>query len=594
MTGSQSPQEKQLRGIALSPGIAMGVVHRLENRLPDTPEYRVHGEQILVERQRFMTAANRSRDQYWQARQEIPKGGALVSEVSCLLDAHCMMLEDALLRKGILAFIDQGCNAEWAVRQYLERMVTKFNKVEDPYLQEKRMDVEQVCKRLLINLIHQPGQANELVQQPVILVAQDFSPADILLISQQQVVGLAMAEGGPTSHTAIFAKSFGLPAVGGVVELLEQVQPLDRLVVDGLLGRIWLHPTPELEQRYRLQQEGFVEFRNRLLTEPVRPATTLDGYTVSLQANIERVEEANQALRAGSEAVGLYRTDHLFFNRKGMLAEEEQYESYCRVLRIMEGRPVTFRTMDMPSCQQGTSQTPEGEVAGSALGMRGIRYGLRLGRRPLTGQFRALLRAASHGPLAILLPMVATRGELVEALQLLEQVRSDMVSEGILDVGLRVPVGIMVEVPAAALCARQLAPLVDFFSIGTNDLVQYTLAVDRVDQQVAEFYNPAHAAVLELIRLTVDAAHEAGIRVTVCGEMASDPRFVPLLLALQVDVFSISPMCLPMIRRLIQNLHLARAKEILQAALSGSPSAQILQQLEELVREHHGVCHASE
>lgn len=581
--------EERVRGIAVSPGLAIGQARVVIDSLYNVPTYCIPPERLPDERRRFLDAVARARQQLQQVRDRLA-GDGVNQELVTILNAHVLILEDRMLHEGVLAFIDRRMNAEWAVTHHLARIVAVFKRMKDSYLREKQTDIWQVGRHILHNLMrHGVRRVSDNKVQPAVLVSMEFSPADTLLMDHTTVLGFVTQRGGVTSHTAIMAKSLGIPAIVGIPDATTRIQQGDWLVLDGISGWLSINPRHETTVFFEDRLKKFQRFHARLRTPSIQPTQTRDGRAFLLKANIERSTDAYDAHRLGADGIGLYRTEHLYMNRDTCLDEEALYGVFREAVESMAGRPVTIRTMDIgndtPSepfrdgkCQRGMNP---------ALGLQAIRLCLGAKRPIFVAQLRALLRASVHGDLRILFPMVSGVCELMEVLELFQATKLMLKREGI-PFADTVPVGIMIEVPSAALCADQLATHVDFFSIGTNDLIQFTLAVDRQDESVAYLYEPTHPAVLRLIKMTVEAAHNANIPVTLCGEMAGDPGCAVLLLGLGLNELSVVPSGLPLIRRTIRGVEYKRAVAVAKTVMACGQSSEVNACLEGVMQEAFG------
>ena len=580
----------KFQGIAVSPGFAIGQAHLVTRGMPEVPHYCVTPEHLDEECRRFFDAVALSRAQLVAVRDLLEKE-QVNQELLYIFDAHRLILDDTTLRDRITAIIRERVNAERAVSRYLHEIIAVFQRMHEPYLREKKSDIEQVGIRILNNLLGTNAEPIFGFPHPVILVAEEFTPSDTLMMAHESVLGFVTQHGGRTSHTAILAKSIGIPAVVGAVSATHRIRQGEYLVLDGFSGWIHVNPDEKVVKHFINRQQQYQAFRERLLAAKVQPAQTRDGHRMLLKANIELDSDAHKARKWGADGIGLYRTEHLYMNRDEMPGEEDLVAAFRGVLRAAGGLPATIRTMDIGGEKQSdVLGRGRGSVVNPALGLQGIRLCLREERAAFTTQLRALLRASTEGGLRILFPMVSGLSELEEALELLEAVREELKRSGI-PFDPKVPVGSMVEVPAAALCADQLAARVDFLSIGTNDLTQFTLAVDRLDEAVAYLYEPAHPAVLRLIRMTVQAAHERRIPVSLCGEMAGDPRFAVLFVGMDIDELSATPSCLPLIRRTVRGIDHDWAVEVAQAALGEDRCERVLAHLDRQMREAFGEDH---
>ncbi len=482
-----------------------------------------------------------------------------------------MMANDPALLEGAKSLIrEELLNAEWAVRRLVRDMSEKLGS--DGYLAERRADLDEVGDRIVHNLIGEKPSVVSLPEVEVVIVAYDLPTAEAaVLLASGKVKGLVTDFGSKTSHTAILARALEVPCVVGAGQASEIARPGDVIALDGSTGEVLVSPDPEEIQRFEAARAA-AKFREaELLEDRDLPAVTLDGRRVSLFANIEFPEEVPSVLAHGGEGVGLYRTEFLYLNREELPSEEEHYRAYSGILQRMQGRPVTIRTLDL-----GGDKLPIGHRShepNPALGLRAVRFTLRHPQLFRT-QVRAMLRASVHGKLQIMLPMIAAVGELRESRKQIESIRQELLHEG-KPVEEKIPIGIMVETPAAALAADRLARECDFFSIGTNDLIQYSLAIDRSNRDVAYLYHPLHLGVLRLIQASVDGAREAGIECAMCGEMAGDPGMALVLLALGLDNLSMNPADIPKIKRVIRASTLADAKKLLDEATAFSSHDEI-------------------
>jgi len=552
-----------LSGIGVSRGIAIGRVQVVRGAQSAIVEYAIEALAIEAEIGRFRAAVAAARAELETIRARVPVGTP--SEISAFIDTHLLMIEDRAIVEATVGHIRAlQCNAEAALRRAHGALAATFDQIEDPYLRLRRDDVDQVCERLMRGLQHgmaaeqgAPGVVPGAVLEPFVAVAADLSPADIILLSQQGLAAIVTESGGPLSHGAILARSLGVPALAGVKDASRLFREGDMAVVDGATGFALIEPNThalavfaEVQARERHEQEHLILIRDQ-------PARTRDGVPIRLLANIDLPEDIGHALAQRADGVGLYRTEFLYMNRPDLPSEDEQFEAYCRVLKTMDG-PVTVRTADIGSDKLAAWQRGLAPPANPALGLRAIRLSLR--DIPMfRTQIRALLRASVHGQLRIMLPMVTTLTEVRRARTLMQQCVGELIAEG-QPVSARVALGAMIEVPAAAVIAEKLASVCDFFSIGTNDLIQYTLAIDRVDEQVNYLYDPLHPAVLALIAMTIHAARISGIPVSLCGEMAGDPRYADVLLGLGLREFSMHPAHLLEVKRAILSCGLSQAE----------------------------------
>jgi phosphoenolpyruvate-protein phosphotransferase (PTS system enzyme I) len=539
-----------LHGTGIGGGIVVGRAVVLESRLIDVPRYRVEFGQRAAETARLARAVDTVRAELESLVSHLPNDAP--AEAQALLEVHAMILDDpALAPQATVAIESHGQNAEWAFASQAEHLASQFEQFEDAYLRERGRDVTQVADRVL-KALSGSGRAlrtrNVPGEVPLIFVAHDVSPADMLQL--KHAGGFAIDLGGTASHTAILARSMNVPAVVGLAHASAMIRDDDWLVLDGEAGVLVVAPDEAVLDEYRHRMAlGLLE--RKQLTRLVNvPSATLDGVPIELHANIELPAEAEQALAAGAAGVGLFRTEFLFMNRNELPDEDEQFEAYRDALRAMGGRPVTIRTIDIGADKSLDSDDDRDEPAAMpnpALGLRAIRYSLAEPDVFLV-QLRAILRAAEHGPVRLLIPMLAHGHEVDQSLRLIAQARAQL-EDRLRRTMPAVPVGGMIEVPAAALTAPYFAKRLDFMSIGTNDLVQYTLAIDRADHTVASLYDPFHPAVLMLVAQTIRAGERAGKPVAVCGEMAGDLDATRLLIGMGLRSFSMHPASLLRIKR---------------------------------------------
>ena len=557
-----------IHGLAVSRGIAIGRAVVVASSRMEVVHYFIRPDQVEAEIQRARTARNAVIDELRRLQEEVPKDAP--GELDALLEVHLMLLQDQALGEAIRNWIsDRLYNAEWALTTQLEIISRQFDEMDDEYLRERKADLEQVVERILRHMKGAPSpvsapashgragksdnsdsgngsDSNEPQQQldgmsdsPLVLVAQDLSPADMLQFKSKVFAGFITAVGGKTSHTAIVARSMDIPAVVGARAASQLIRQDDWVIIDGNEGVVIVDPTPIILEEYSFRQRQSELERERLARLRFTPSLTMDGQRVELLANIEQPSDGAAAVRAGAVGVGLFRTEFLFMGRSGNLpGEEEQYRAYCEVISSMQGMPVTIRTLDVGADKPLDKAQPKDYYLNPALGLRAIRWSL---ADPVMfrTQLRAILRAAVHGPVKLLFPMLAHRSEIEQTLAQLRQAQAELDTRG-LAYG-KVKLGAMIEIPAAALTVRSFLKYFDFLSIGTNDLIQYTLAIDRADEAVAHLYDPMHPAVLRLVAEVIAAANAAGKEVCVCGEMAGDLSMTRLLLGLGLRSFSMHP-----------------------------------------------------
>ncbi len=570
----------QVFGLPVSRGVAIGRAVLVASSRVDVAHYFVEPQQVGAEIERLRAARDAVATELTHLQRDLPVDAP--GELSALLDVHLLLLHDDALAGATKHWIqDRHYNAEWALSAQLEVLARQFDDMDDAYLRERKADLEQVVERLLRAMARGPASSYAPApgvsprdfagEDPLVLVANDIAPADMLQFKRSIFTGFVTDVGGRTSHTAIVARSLDIPAVVGAREASHVIRQDDWVIIDGDQGVVIVDPSALLLEEYRFRQrQGGLE-KERLSRLRHTPAVTLDGQAVELQANIELPVDAPVALEMGAAGVGLFRTEFLFMNRNGELpGEEEQFEAYKAAVEAMKGLPVTIRTVDIgadkPLDRLSAAELRHEHALNPALGLRAIRWSL---SEPgmFRQQLRAILRAGVAGPVRVLFPMIANLGELRMALDALARARQQLEDAG-RPFG-HVKVGAMIEVPAAAIALRALLPHLDFVSIGTNDLIQYTLAIDRADDAVAHMYDPWHPAVLQLIAQTIAQARASGKEVSVCGEMAGDPQFTDLLLAMGLRTFSMHPTQIAAVKQQVlraDTRHLAPAlREVLNS-----------------------------
>jgi phosphotransferase system enzyme I (PtsI) len=528
-----------LLGIGVSKGTAIGKARIIQHGQIEVPEYALPARLVEDEISRFRTALEGAKQQLRSIRERIPANTP--QDIASFIDTHLLMLEDHTLSTGTEEIIrTRQCNAEWALKLQKDAVVRVFDSMDDPYLRTRRDDVEHVVRRVQHILLDQDRheRLEASGEDGRIILADELSPAELVLLHHQNIAGIATERGGPVSHTAILARSLGIPAVVGVPHPDQTVRDDELVVLDGAQGVLLAGVNDADIVYYRRRQQAERRHRNELRKLRDVPAITRDGVAIELHANVELPEDVTAMRRAGATGVGLFRTEFLFMNRSTPPDEEEQFDAYRQMLRRTRGGLLTIRTLDLGADKP---VGPFSEFAGPnpALGLRGVRLCLKEADL-FVPQVRAILRASALGPVRMLVPMLTNLHELQQVLRLLNDIKRDLAREG-LRFDAHMPVGAMIEVPAAALCADSFAAQLDFLSIGTNDLIQYTLATDRMDEEVNHLYDPLHPAVLRLIQLTLRGAEHAHIPVGMCGEMAGDPRYTRLLLGLGLREFSMPP-----------------------------------------------------
>ena len=578
-----------IHGLAVSRGIAIGRAVIVASSRVDVAHYFVQADQVASEIERLRQARNAVAEEIVKVQQSLHELGPNDAhpELTALLDVHLMLLQDEQLTSGVKHWIvDRHYNAEWALTTQLEVIARQFDEMEDPYLRERKADLEQVVERMLrfmrgVASPVAPGEQGKSAQDspaevPLVLIAHDLSPADMLQFKQSVFAGFVTDVGGKTSHTAIVARSMDIPAVVGARSSSQLIKQDDWVIIDGDAGVVLVDPSPILLAEYGFKQrQGEVE-RERLSRLKHTPAVTLDGQKIELLANIEQPEDAAAALKAGAVGVGLFRSEFLFMGRSGKLPdEEEQYQAYRRAVEGMQGLPVTIRTVDVGAdkpLDRGASRAGDDHL-NPALGLRAIRWSLSEPSMFLA-QLRAILRAAAHGPVHMLIPMLAHASEIRQTLVLVNRAREQLDNSG-MAYG-HIKLGAMIEVPAAALTIPLFLRYFDFLSIGTNDLIQYTLAIDRADEAVSHLYDPVHPAVLQLLASTIEQCRAKGKGVSVCGEMAGDVSLTRLLLGLGLRSFSMHPSQILAVKQQILRCDTTRLQTWAQSVLAAEDPAALM------------------
>jgi len=566
-----------LTGLGVSPGLALGSAHVSDLVALSVPEYSIAADLISAELDRFDAAVGLSRHQLLKLKEKSAAlHGPAAEEVGYLLDAHLAMLTHSRLLRGVVARIQgQSINAEAAVRIEIDAIAESFAMMGDAYLAARIDDIRVVGARLIRNLTKTPFTAIGKLPTGTILLADELTPADTALLDPTRVAGFATALGGAEGHTAIMARALGIPAVLGCVGLLQGVGQGDVVLINGGAGTVTINPTPATLARYEAGR--IVALRERRQLDLLRrlPSITRDGVMIELQANLELPRELAQATEVDAAGIGLVRTEFLFMNREDAPTEDEQVDALLLLVRGMAGRPVTIRTLDIGGDKLAYSL--RGITADSpnpALGLRAIRLSLK--HRPLLEtQLAAILRVGVEGPVRILLPMISSLSEVRETRAALLATAERLRAAGVPIADPLPPLGIMIEVPGAALAADAFAAECDFFALGTNDLTQYTLAIDRGDDQVAHLYNTVHPAVLRLIQFSTEAAVRARLPISVCGEIAGDPRFTPLLLGLGIRTLSMAPASLPRVKQRLRTLSMAEAVRLAGEVMGQSDERRI-------------------
>ena len=564
-----------MNGLGVSKGIAIGGVHVLHRNSLEVYERTIKQSQIKSEIQRFNSAIKRASQQLKKIQNSIPAGAP--KDIASFIESHLLMLDDAMLSSAPIDIIKENrCNAEWALQLQRDKLIAVFELMEDEYLKTRQDDIDHVINLIQKMLYDQKYEVEKEIQtlRGSIVVADDLTPADTVVLQHQSIAGFITELGGPLSHTAIIARSLGIPAIVGVQDARQLLKNNEQIIIDGAEGMILAGVDEKTIREYKHKRKVQKDERRKLQTLRDVDAKTRDGISINLQANIELTEDTKTLKPSGAMGVGLYRTEFLYIDRDEPASEKEQFSAYKKVIRALKGLPVTIRTLDLGAEKEFDPKYKGPMVQNPALGLRGLRRSLK-DTELFKCQLRAILRASVYGPVRIMFPMITSEDELFSSYRILDQAKQELLDEGT-DFDPDIPIGIMIEVPAAALLAQRFAKQCDFLSIGTNDLIQYSLAIDRIDESVNYLYDPLHPAVLKLIHLTLKAGEKANIPVAMCGEMAGDPRYTRLLLGMGLKNFSAHPATLLEIKSIINTCRIDKLEKPIKKILSVTTSpAQI-------------------
>ena len=575
-------KEIRFRGAGVSPGLARAVIHVVRDDLDDVVRYHIEPSQIGNEIARFEAALVQTRVQILEMQQKIAE--AIGAKDAAIFDAHLLVVEDRTLIDEVLRRLEtERCNVEWVFQEVANNYAETLSKIDDPYLRERAVDMQDVTRRIVRNLQGKAPKAVFSAAEPHILVAHNLTPSDAASMDRQLVLGIATDLGSRTSHTAIIARSLNIPAVVGLHDATEKLESGQHVLIDGYTGVLIVDPTAETLSYY-----GEIEIRKGQVTKELKQlrettSTTSDGRHIVLSANIELPGDVDAVGENGAEGIGLYRTEFLFVNRNTLPSEEEQYETYRKVAEQVKPNPLIIRTFDLGGDKLAVGAVDVGDELNPFLGWRAIRFCLE-NIDIFKTQLRAILRASAVGNVKIMFPMISGLEELRHAKAVLDECRNEV---GEKKSG-KMEVGAMIEIPSAAISADALAREVDFFSIGTNDLIQYTIAVDRVNERIAHLYEPTHPAVLRLLKMIADAAHANDIWVGVCGEMARDVATIPILVGLGMDELSVGATSVPRVKMAVRSLAMPECQQLVNEVLQLQTSSEILARCLELATKRYG------
>jgi len=571
----------KLKGIAAASGISIGPAHKLGKEEFIIPKTEIRQEDIPLQIQLFEEALIKTRKEIIDLQKRI--ASEMGQEEAQIFDAHLLVLEDRMLIEEVISRLKkEQVWVPYIFSEVLKKYVGVFSKIEDEYLKERIADINDVGRRILRNLLGKERRSFSDLKEKVIIVAHDLAPSDTAAMHKQHVCGFVTDIGGKTSHTAIMAKSLEIPAVVGLEDITTKINNGDILIVDGAMGMVIINPDEATLAEYQQEDIKLKGVAERFLTAKDLPAVTLDGKVVEINANIELPDEVPAVKQHGGQGIGLYRTEFFYMNRDDLPSEDEHYESYKYVAEQMNPYPVIIRTLDLGG-DKFVSQLKIPHEIRPFLGWRAIRFCLAQPEM-FKVQLRAILRASVHGKLKMMYPMISGVEELQQANQILSQVKEELTNKGV-PFDKDIEVGVMIEVPSAAMTADLLAREADFFSIGTNDLIQYSIAVDRTNEKVAYLYEPTHPAVLRLIKNIIESAHNAGIWVGMCGEMAGDAHMALMLLGLGLDEFSMPPQVIPEVKYVIRSVNMKQVKNIALGALKLSTGKEVEEYTQSKLRE---------
>ncbi|HZJ37957.1 MAG TPA: phosphoenolpyruvate--protein phosphotransferase [Chthoniobacterales bacterium] len=584
MSSENTRSETRFQGVGVSPGIASAMVHVAWDDGEEVSRHRIQREDIPKEIGRFEAALIQTRAQILELQERIAE--SIGAKDAAIFDAHLLVVEDRTLIDEVLRKLEaELCNVEFVFQEVATNYAATLSEIDDPYLRERALDIQDVTRRVVRNLLGKAPKAFQAVTEPHILVAHNLTPSDTATMNRKYVVGLATDLGSRTSHTAIMARSLGIPAVVGLHDVTEKLESGQKVLLDGYSGLVILNPTQQTLKEYGELEQRKGRVAEQLIGLRETKSTTRDGRHIVLSANIELPHDVEAAPRNGAEGIGLYRTEFLYLNRPTLPSEEEQFATYRQVAEQVRPHPLIIRTFDLGG-DKVAGGVASGDELNPFLGERAIRFCLEHPEM-FKAQLRAIMRASVVGNIKIMFPMISGLEELRRAIGCLEECKGELEREGV-PFNQETEVGAMIEIPSAAISAERLAREVDFFSIGTNDLIQYAIAVDRVNERIAHLYEPTHPAVIRLLKMVADAGHARGIWVGVCGEMAGDLALVPLLLGLGMDELSVSASLVPRVKRAVQSLTQNDCQKLVTELLKLDTPSEILGRCTAVAQKYYG------
>ncbi len=560
----------ELKGVPVSPGISIGKAHIIDRSKVKVPLRKIDKSAVSFEVERFKKAVEMAERQFSELKERLPER---LKEHAFILDSHMMILKDSMLYNATINRIkEKEINAEWALKESFEEIKNLFSQIEDPYISERINDVEDVVQRILRNLIgHEHSDLSE-VDEKSIIVACELSPSDTASLDTKKIMGFITDGGGSTSHTAILARALELPAVMGLSSATKQIEDGNILIVDGDTGKVIINPNNDDIIYYEKKKAQRERLRSSMLKEAHKPAVTLDGERIIVMANTEFLDEVYALKEQGAEGIGLYRTEFQYLSHSGLPTEEELFEDYKKATQLMNPNPVIIRTLDIGGDKFKDKVISVNET-NPALGLRAIRFCLK-NLHIFKTQLKAILMASAYGNVQIMLPMISNLEEVLRAKEIIEEIKEELSRSGI-PYNNKIKIGIILEVPSSVMIADILARHVDFFSIGTNDLIQYTLAIDRTNKEVAYLYEPFHPSIIRMIKYMIEIGDKSNIPIAICGEMAGDPLCVPILIGLGLRQLSMNPRIIPFIKKIIRSLSAKELKDMVKEVLNLTTSMQI-------------------